>query len=211
MERMAHGSGSSGGGLFSADGREAGRGERRPCRPGPAGIPIRCRCRGRPWWAVTNWGVVVGSGFRWHNALRMRWSFARIPASAARQFFRFSWRIREPYGCLGLEPARPRRPPPGYGPKRARSALFMAANPEGPANSRMGNRCRVRSRTAPRDSVQRAQARHSAVCPHSCPVCRAGTGRQRLRWNHPGQTLTSTSWSPCPPPAPPDTLEPAAL
>ena len=71
-----------------------------------------------------------------------------------------------------------------------RSALFMAANPEGPANSRMGSRCRVRSRTAPRDSVQRAQARPSAVCPHSCPVGPAGTGRQRL----PGQTVTSTSW-----------------
>jgi hypothetical protein len=50
--------------------------------------------------------TTVGSVFLWRAGVLLNCGFAVFPVGMARGFFRFSWRIREPYGCAGLARAR---------------------------------------------------------------------------------------------------------
>ena len=44
----------------------------------------------------------VGSVFRWRTDTTVSSAFDTVPLYLARRFFRFSWRIREPYGCAAI-------------------------------------------------------------------------------------------------------------
>lgn len=43
--------------------------------------------------------LTVGSAFGWRRPMILSCVIGGIPGVVAKGFFRFSWRIREPYGC----------------------------------------------------------------------------------------------------------------